>query len=189
MEPVANVQETLSYWWHAATGEVMVWVPALVGVLVLTGLILMRLTGLGGGLSSRADIGSVPAQKAVVELPNTPVAAKNEPVAIPVPAPKAKPSGIPQAAIQTIPADQSMPKLVGNSKPAQAFLTIDSNPVGADIEIDGAFVGNAPSIVSVGPGMHQIIVEMKGFSSWRKTLSVTGGKIHLDAELEELPAQ
>lgn len=68
--------------------------------------------------------------------------------------------------------------------PVQASLAIDSTPAGADIEIDGAFAGNTPSTVSVAPGSHRIAVTKKGFASWNKTLNVTGGTIHLNAELE-----
>lgn len=68
--------------------------------------------------------------------------------------------------------------------PAQASLIIDSTPPGADIEIDGAFVGNTPSSVSVAPGSHQIAVKKKGFTDWTKTLNVTGGSIHLNASLD-----
>ncbi len=67
---------------------------------------------------------------------------------------------------------------------SQASLAIDSSPPGADIEIDGAFVGNTPSTVSVGPGSHQITVKKKGFADWTKTLNVTGGNVHLSADLE-----
>jgi hypothetical protein len=67
----------------------------------------------------------------------------------------------------------------------QASLAIESAPSGADIEIDGAFVGNTPSTVSVAPGSHQIAVKKKGFAAWGKTLNVTGGTIHLNAELEQ----
>jgi hypothetical protein len=73
--------------------------------------------------------------------------------------------------------------------PAQASLVIDSSPPSADIEIDGAFVGNTPSTVSVAPGSHQIAVKKKGFTDWTKTLNVTGGSVHLNAELEQAPAQ
>lgn len=69
--------------------------------------------------------------------------------------------------------------------PAQASLSIDSTPPGADIEIDGGFVGNTPSTVSVAPGSHQITVKMKGFTDWTRTLNVTGGSIHLKAQLDE----
>ena len=66
---------------------------------------------------------------------------------------------------------------------------IDSTPPGADIEIDGRFVGNTPSTVSVAPGSHQIAVKKKGFTGWSKTLNVTGGTVHLIAELEQEPAK
>jgi hypothetical protein len=66
---------------------------------------------------------------------------------------------------------------------AQASLMIDSTPPGADIEVDGGFVGNTPSTVAVAPGNHQIAVKKKGFADWTKTLNVTGGNIHLSAEL------
>ncbi len=71
--------------------------------------------------------------------------------------------------------------------PAQASVAIDSTPPGADIEIDGAFVGNTPSTISVAPGSHQIVVKKKGFTDWTKTLNVTGGSVHLNAELEQVP--
>lgn len=73
--------------------------------------------------------------------------------------------------------------------PVQASLVIDSTPPGADIEIDDAFVGNTPSTVSVAPGSHQIAVKKKGFTAWTKTLNVTGGTVHLNAELEHAAAQ
>jgi hypothetical protein len=67
---------------------------------------------------------------------------------------------------------------------AQAAVSVDSTPPGADIEVDGAFVGNTPSTVNVAPGAHDIAVKKKGFADWTKKLNVTGGTIHLSAELE-----
>ena len=75
------------------------------------------------------------------------------------------------------------------SAPVQASLVIDSTPPGADIEIDGAFVGNSPSTISVATGSHQIAVKKKGFTDWVKTLSVTGGTVRLSADLEQTPAK
>jgi PEGA domain len=77
---------------------------------------------------------------------------------------------------------------LASTAPTQASLAIDSTPPGADIESDGAFVGNTPSTVSVAPGSHQIAVKKKGFTDWTKTLNVTGGAVHLSAELEQAPA-
>jgi len=67
----------------------------------------------------------------------------------------------------------------------QASLSIESIPSGADIEIDGSFVGDTPSTVNVGPGSHQIVVKKRGFADWTKALNVTGGTVHLNAELEQ----
>lgn len=71
-----------------------------------------------------------------------------------------------------------------NSPTISASLAVQSTPAGADIEIDGNFVGNAPSTVSVAPGSHQIVVKKKGFADWSRTLNVTGGTISLNATLD-----
>lgn len=77
----------------------------------------------------------------------------------------------------------------GQPAAAQASLAVDSTPAGADIEIDGAFVGNTPSTLTVAPGSHQVAVKKKGYTDWTKTLNVTGGTVHLNAELEQAPAK
>ena len=84
------------------------------------------------------------------------------------------------------------PLTVATSAPAsvlQATLAIESNPPGADVEVDGGFVGNTPSSVTLSAGSHQIVVKKKGFSDWTKTLNVTGGNVNLNAELAEAPGQ
>lgn len=82
-----------------------------------------------------------------------------------------------------------MPSVNPVSPPAavQATLAIDSTPAGADIEIDGAFVGNTPSTVNASAGSHEVVVKKKGFTDWSRKLNVTGGSIHLSADLEPLP--
>jgi hypothetical protein len=70
----------------------------------------------------------------------------------------------------------------------QASLAVESTPTGADIEVDGGFVGNTPSTVTLTPGSHQIAVKKKGFANWSKTLNVTGGTVHLNADLDPAPA-
>ena len=65
----------------------------------------------------------------------------------------------------------------------RASLVIDSTPAGADVEMDGALVGNTPFTVAVAPGSHWISVKKKGFVDWSKTIKVTGGTIHVKAEL------
>lgn len=67
---------------------------------------------------------------------------------------------------------------------ALAQLSIDSAVPNCDIEIDGAFAGNTPSQLSVAPGLHTVSVTKKGFQPWTKNVMVSGGNVHLQAELE-----
>ena len=66
----------------------------------------------------------------------------------------------------------------------QVSLAVDSTPAGADIEVDGNFVGSTPSSVPVSLGNHEITVRKKGYSTWSRRMNVTGGSVHLNAELE-----
>jgi PEGA domain len=67
---------------------------------------------------------------------------------------------------------------------SQASLIIDSTPPGADIEIDGNFVGDTPSTISVALGNHEISVKKKGFVGWSRKMNITGGNVHLTAGLD-----
>lgn len=69
----------------------------------------------------------------------------------------------------------------------QASLVVSSTPPGADIEIDGGFVGNTPSTINLAPGKHEITVKKTGFADWTRKLNVTGGSIHIDASLQAAP--
>ncbi len=187
-EPWARVQQTLVHWWHAAAGEVKVWVPATIGVVVVAMLLIMRLSGAGEPQAASKSHEAIQNQPAVTAPAAAPAAAKIQQPAVPKPAPKLAPKSKPVIPASTPAATpQPQPKPAVRTAPAQALLTIESNPAGADIEIDEAFVGNSPSTIAVTPGSHQIIVEKKGFMHWSKTLSVTGGKIHLNADLQPAP--
>ena len=68
-------------------------------------------------------------------------------------------------------------------------LAVASIPDGADIEVDGSFVGNTPSDVQIADGEHTITVKKTGFKDWERKLKVTGGSsVRLNAELEKLTA-
>lgn len=68
--------------------------------------------------------------------------------------------------------------------PQQPQLQISSTPGGADIEIDGNFVGNTPSNVGVSAGPHQITIKKTGFKPWDRKITVSTGQISVDASLE-----
>jgi hypothetical protein len=66
---------------------------------------------------------------------------------------------------------------------ASALLDIVSTPSGADIEIDGKFVGSTPSSVDVALGDHDVAVKKSGFAVWDRKVSVSSGHININAEL------
>lgn len=67
---------------------------------------------------------------------------------------------------------------------ARTTVSISSVPPGADIQVDGKFIGNTPSSVTVSVGDHEIQVGRKGYRTWRRQLSATGGVISVGADLE-----
>ncbi|MBM4139871.1 MAG: PEGA domain-containing protein [Nitrospira sp.] len=58
----------------------------------------------------------------------------------------------------------------GNQK-----IYIMSTPEGADIEINGAFVGNTPYEATLSEGVHKIKLSKSGYSTWEKNVRVSDG--------------
>jgi hypothetical protein len=75
----------------------------------------------------------------------------------------------------------------GTPEVTGAQLKVTSSPAGADIEINGNFVGSTPSSIQLSPGQYKVAVTKRGFSSWERTVKVTGGNVNLVAELEQQP--
>jgi len=83
-------------------------------------------------------------------------------------------------------ASNSVPGNASNEGDKFATLQVDSIPAGAEISIDGKFVGYTPSGVRVEEGSHMVIVKKPGFKHWRRKVKISGGSdIHLNAELEK----
>src|ERR1019366_7631785 len=57
-----------------------------------------------------------------------------------------------------------------NVNRASAKLQIESTPPGADVEVDGSFVGSTPSDVQVAEGDHTVVVKKSGFKNWERKL-------------------
>jgi CRISPR/Cas system-associated exonuclease Cas4 (RecB family) len=66
-------------------------------------------------------------------------------------------------------------------------ISVSSTPANADIELDGNFVGNTPSVIEVTAGEHSVVVKKTGYKDWERKLKVTGGAVNISAELEKLP--
>jgi hypothetical protein len=72
--------------------------------------------------------------------------------------------------------------------PAGATGTVQvvSNPDGADVYSDGAFVGNAPSTLKLSPGKHTVRVTSSGYKEWSREITVQAGSdVKLNAVLEK----
>lgn len=84
------------------------------------------------------------------------------------------------------PANVPAQGAAASSPSADGKLQVESDPTGADIEVDGSFVGNTPSEVQVTEGEHTVSVKKTGFKDWERKLNVSGGSnVHLNAELEK----
>jgi hypothetical protein len=63
-------------------------------------------------------------------------------------------------------------------------LSISSMPDGAEIEVDGEFMGNTPSVQELSPGEHTIKVTKAGYKTWEKKVRLRAGAFMLNAEME-----
>jgi PEGA domain len=66
-----------------------------------------------------------------------------------------------------------------------ASVRVNSNQAGADIEVKGSFVGNAPTTLKLAPGRYSITVR-KGMQVWQRNLQVTPGLITLNPSFESV---
>jgi hypothetical protein len=56
-----------------------------------------------------------------------------------------------------------------------ATVVVNSTPDGADITVDGNYVGSTPSTLRLEPGEHGVSVEKSGFKPWQRKVTLTAG--------------
>lgn len=85
-------------------------------------------------------------------------------------------------AMQVEPSTQDGP---GTGPPAKkGSVMFVSEPQGADIFVDGRFVGNTPSLIELAPGSRNVRIEAQGRKPWTRVLDVTAGnKVTIQAVL------
>jgi len=69
----------------------------------------------------------------------------------------------------------------------KTVLQITSTPDGAQVQLDGADVGNTPLNVTVAAGKHEISVKKTGYSDWGTTIGASGGTVQVNAALVQTP--
>ena len=83
-------------------------------------------------------------------------------------------------AISQLPTEA--PKSVESAAKPQLIIT--SEPVGAEIEIDGEFIGNTPTTVTAKVGTVTVKMKKTGFQPWERALKLNpGDKRTLNAEM------
>jgi len=72
-----------------------------------------------------------------------------------------------------------------NAVAKTAHVNIESIPSGADVEVDGDFVGSTPLSLDIPAGDYEVVVKKKGFIDWSRSLKTAGANINVNAELEQ----
>ncbi len=90
-------------------------------------------------------------------------------------------------ALKTAPREQQqavVPQTAEKSDSSAAVVHFKSEPEGAEILVDGKFVGTTPSELRLAVGEHSIKIVKAGFESWERTFEVSArDKITLSAVL------
>jgi len=68
--------------------------------------------------------------------------------------------------------------------PALPSLQFWSNPMGADVFVDGGYVGRTPVASAVFPGEHIVIIQKADYGVWQHKIQVTVGQRKVGAILE-----
>ncbi len=67
-------------------------------------------------------------------------------------------------------------------------IAVTSDPEGAEITVDGKFVGSTPSTLSLKSGDYSISIAKSGYALWERKIALTaGGNITINANLEKSP--
>ena len=94
----------------------------------------------------------------------------------PVPAPHtATPVATSPSAAPVAPSASAPPQLPQKNSSEKVSCKFSSIPTGAEISIDDKYVGNTPSEIDLGVGVHVVVFSMQGFSQWKRELTVMSG--------------
>lgn len=62
-----------------------------------------------------------------------------------------------------------------DSNTAPGAVKIASDPSGAEIDLNGSFVGSTPAVLQLQPGSYKITVKQPGYQDWQRELKVLAG--------------
>ena len=67
-------------------------------------------------------------------------------------------------------------------------VSFKSEPEGADITVDGKFLGTTPSVAQLPQGDHAVVIEKAHFAVWKRTMTIAAGSaVTVNPTLEKTP--
>ena len=103
-----------------------------------------------------------------------PVTATAAVAAPPAPVPAQKTAPAPAAAV------------AASKLPDTVKCSFGSTPAGAEVTLDGRYVGSTPSVLGLSMGTHVVVISMPGFAQWKRELSVvSGSELTVNAVLQK----
>jgi hypothetical protein len=111
--------------------------------------------------------------------------------ALPAPKSGAPASAPPDAAVPPRQSPAPIPAPPAGSAPdvlaAKVRCNFASTPPGAEITLDGKYVGNTPSEIGLTPGTHLVVLSMPGFAPWKRELTVAADSlVNVAATLQKM---
>jgi len=83
------------------------------------------------------------------------------------------------------PPDSTPPAPASKDPVSESVLDIWSIPAGADIFLDGGYVGKTPYSLVVPRGEHTVTLRKKDFGAWQRKVVADAGKRRVGANLEQ----
>jgi len=85
-----------------------------------------------------------------------------------------------------VPAPTTPPASAQEVLPEKVKCSFSSTPSGAEITLDGRYVGNTPSVIGLTTGTHVVVLFTPGFAQWKKELTVSSGsEVTVSASLQK----
>jgi hypothetical protein len=139
---------------------------------------LYRLVDTGGNVPP-------PATMAAVATQPTPAAVGPGVQAAPVATrPQSSPSNSPQSGSNAAPPGPGWVQVVN---PEKVRCNFSSTPAGAEITVDGKYVGNTPSEIGLITGNHVVVISLPGFGEWKRELTVAADSaVNVAAKLQKV---
>ena len=100
----------------------------------------------------------------------------------------ARPVSAATASRQSTPVSAPAPPPVSAQEvlPEKVRCSFSSTPSGAEITLDGRYMGNTPSVIGLTTGTHVAVLSMPGFAQWKRELTVVpGSEVNVTASLQK----